>query len=188
MMRHAGTQLIKTVRLTLRKIELDDAAMMFRNWASDDEVSRYMRWTTHKNLEETRATIQNWFDEYKESNKYHWGICLENGEMIGSVGVMITAEYDFKAEIGYCIGRKWWGQGYTCEAVKAVIDYMFENTDIERIEAYHSVKNPASGRVMAKAGMSKEGFARHKYKNRDGFQDCDLYGIIREEWETQKNV
>ncbi len=183
-MNHAGTKLIKTARIDLRKIELEDAEMMFRNWASDDEVSRYMRWTTHKNLDETREIIKNWFEGYKNDNKYHWGICLENGEMIGSVGVMLIAEYDFKAELGYCISRKWWGQGYTGEAVKAVINYMFSNTDIERIEAYHSVNNPASGKVMVKAGMYKEGFARHKYKNRDGFQDCYLYGIIREEWEV----
>jgi len=143
-----------------------------------------MRWTTHKDIDETRATIQEWFDGYKENNKYHWGICIENGEMIGSVGVMITDEHDFKAEIGYCIGRKWWGQGYTSETVKAALDYMFLNTDIQRIEAYHSIKNPASGKVMAKAGMRQEGFARHKYRNRDGFQDCNLYGIIREEWQA----
>ena len=105
--------------------------------------------------------------------------------MIGSVGVMIIAEYDFKGEIGYCIGRKWWRQGYISKAVKAVINYMYENTDIERIEAYHSIQNPASGKVMEKAGMRKEGFAKHKYKNREGFQDCDLYGIIRSEWEAQ---
>ncbi|MHB1153899.1 MAG: GNAT family N-acetyltransferase [Eubacteriales bacterium] len=182
-MRHAGTQTIKTVGLTLHKIELGDADMMFRNWANDDEVSRYMRWPTHKNAEETRAVIRNWSEGYKDQNRYHWGICLDDGEMIGSVGVIITAEYDHKAEIGYCIGRKWWGKGYTGEAVKAVLYYMFTNTDIERIEAYHSVLNPASGKVMVKAGMHHEGFARHKYKNRDGFQDCELYGIIREDWE-----
>jgi len=147
-----------------------------------------MRWTTHKNVEETKTTIQNWFEDYKEDNKYHWGICLDDGEMIGSVGVFNISEYDYKAEIGYCIGRKWWSQGYTSEAVKAVIDYMFINTDIERIEAYHSVENPASGRVMAKAGMINEGFAQSKYKSPDGFQDCDLYGITRNEWETQKEI
>ena len=182
-MRHAGTRTIKTTRLVLRKIELEDAEMMFRNWSNDDEVSRYMRWPTHKNVEETKATIQNWFDGYKENCRYHWGICLESGEMIGSIGVMVTADYDYKAEIGYSIGRKWWGQGYTGEAAKAVVDYMFRNTDIERIEAYHSVNNPASGKVMEKAGMRLEGFARHKYKNRDGFQDCNMYGIVRDDWE-----
>ena len=182
-MKHAGTRTVKTTRLTLRRIEPDDSEMMFLNWANDDEVSRYMRWPTHKNAEETKAIIQDWTNGYEDNNRYHWGICLENDEMIGSVGVMITAEYDYRAEIGYCIGRKWWGQGYTLEAAKAVVNYMFTNTDIERIEAYHSVNNPGSGRVLAKAGMRLEGFSKCKYKNREGFQDCDLYGIVRGDWE-----
>ena len=181
MTRHAGTKTIKTARLTLRRFELNDAGMVFSNWASDDEVSRYLSWSTHKDLEETKAIVKTWVDGHEDDNNYHWGICLENGEMIGSIGVVITSENYFKAEMGYCIGRKWWGQGYTGEAAKAVVDYMFANTDIERIEAYHSIENPASGKVMAKAGMRHEGFARHKYKSRDGFQDCNLYGIIREE-------
>jgi len=184
-MRHAGTQLIETNRLILRKIEVTDANTMFHNWANDAEVSRYMRWTPHKDVEETKTVIQEWFDGYCKESTYHWGICLDTDIMIGSVGVIIIAEYDFKGEIGYCIGRKWWGQGYTSEAVGAVIDYMFKKTDIERIEAYHSVENPSSGKVMIKAGMHREGFARHKYRNRDGFQDCDLYGIVREEWQNQ---
>jgi len=182
-MKHAGTQVIKTARLTLRRVELSDADMMFRNWANDDDVTRYMRWETHKDVDETKEVITQWFANYENESTYHWGICLENGELIGSVGVFSISEYDFKAEIGYCIGRRWWGQGITAEAVEAVIDYMFTNTDIERIEAYHATENPASGKVMAKAGMTLEGFARHKYRNRDVFQDSDLYGIIREDWD-----
>lgn len=58
---------------------------------------------------------------------------------------------------------------------------MFKNTDIERIEAYNSVENPASGKVMEKVGMRNEGFLRHNYKTRDGFQDCTIFGIIRDE-------
>jgi len=181
-MKHAGTQTLKTTRLTLRRIELDDAEMMFANWANDDEVTHYLRWQTHQTVEDTKAVIQNWFEGYRDDSKYHWGICLNNGEIIGSLGIFNINEYDSHAEIGYCIGRKWWGQGYTSEAARAVIDYMFANTDIERIETYHSVLNPASGRVMAKAGMRYEGFARHKYRNRDGYQDCNMYGIIREDW------
>jgi RimJ/RimL family protein N-acetyltransferase len=65
---------------------------------------------------------------------------------------------------------------------------MFTHTDLNRIEAYHSTANPQSGRVMAKAGMIKEGFARQYYKNNDGYQDSDLYGIIRNNWEENKNV
>lgn len=66
------------------------------------------------------------------------------------------------------------------------IDYMFCNTDIERIDAHSSVENPASSKVMEKAGMHYEGLLKHYYKTRDGFQDCTLYGIIREEWEERE--
>jgi len=188
MMKHAGTQMIKSERLILRKIELSDADMMFRNWANDDEVTRYMRWQSHKDSDETRTIIQQWFDDYKNDYIYHWGICLEDGEMIGSIGVMIISEHDHKAEIGYCIGRKWWGKGYTSEAAEAVIDYMYVNTDIERIEAYHAVENTASGKVMLNAGMAYEGFARHKFKSRDGFKNSNMYGIVREMWDVKNEI
>ena len=109
-----------------------------------------------------------------------------DGEMIGSIGITITSEYDCKAELGYKIGSRWWRQGYTSEAAQAVIDYMFENTDVERIDSYSAVNNPASSKVMEKVGMSKEGLLRHYYKTRDGFQDCTLYAIIRDEWKQTK--
>jgi len=183
-MKHAGTQTIKTERLTLRKFELSDADIMYQNWASDDEVTLYMRWQTHKDVEESRTIMQGFVDSYKDDNSYHWGICLNDGELIGSIGAFVT-EMDYSANVGYCIGRKWWGKGYVSEALSALIDYMFINTDIERLEAYHAAKNAASGKVMLNAGMEHEGFARHKFKSREGFQDSDLYGIIREMWEEK---
>ena len=183
MIKHAGTKTITTDRLILRRFEIADADVMFRNWANDDEVTRYMRWQTHKNADESRTIMQQWIDDYKKDDSYHWGICLAGGELIGSIGAFI-AEIDYKAEIGYCIGRKWWNKGYTSEALIAVIDYLFANTDIERIEACHATENIASGKVMLHAGMVHEGFARHKFKSRDGFKDSDMYGIIRKMWEA----
>ena len=185
-MKHAGTQVIKTTRLTLRKLELTDAEMMFRNWTSDEEVTRFLRWDAHKTIDDSKKMIEMWVNKYQSDSTYYWGMFLKDGEMIGSIGIMITSEHDFKAELGYKIGSRWWGQGYTSEAARAVIDYMFKNTDVERIESYNSVENPASGKVMEKVGMSKEGFLRHNYKTRDGFQDCTLFGIIRDEWEQIK--
>ena len=185
-MKHTGTQDIKTKRLTLRKLELADTEMMFNNWTSDDEVTRFLRWDAHKTIDDTKNMIQMWIKNYHSDSTYYWGMYLKDGEMIGSIGIMITSEYDLKAELGYKIGSRWWGQGYASEAARAVIDYMFENTDVERIEAYNSVENPASGKVMEKVGMRYEGISRHNYKTRDGFQDCTLFGIIRDEWEQTK--
>lgn len=168
--------------MTLRRLELTDAEMMFRNWTSDKNVTRFLRWDAHQTIDDTKGMIQQWLHGYQSDSVYYWGVYLNDGEMIGSIGVTITAEFDFQGELGYKIGSRWWNQGYSSEAAKAVIDYMFSNTDIERIGAYCSVKNPASGKVMKKAGMRYEGLLRHYYKTRDGFHDCTLYAIIRNEW------
>lgn len=182
-MNHVGTKTVETPRLTLRRLELIDAEMMFHNWASDEEVTRFLRWDAHKTIEDTRDMIQRWIDNYQYESTYYWGMYLKNGEMIGSIGVTVVSEHDFKGELGYKIGSRWWNQGYASEAAKAVIDYLFQNTDIERIDAFCSVENPGSKKVMEKAGMHYEGLLRHYYKIRDGFHDCTLYGIIRNEWE-----
>ncbi|MCI8379047.1 MAG: GNAT family N-acetyltransferase [Lachnospiraceae bacterium] len=198
-MKHAGTKTIETARLILRRLELTDAEMMFRNWTGDDKVTRFLRWDAHTTIDDTKNMIQQWVDNYQYDSTYYWGMYLKKGtdfacwqpphseqfpieknsEMIGSIGVTITSEYDFKGELGYKIGSHWWNQGYASEAAEAVINYMFHNTDIERISAFCSVENPASGKVMEKIGMRYEGLMRHYYKTRDGFHDCALYGIIR---------
>lgn len=181
-MKHVGTKTIETTRLTLRRLELSDAEMMFCNWTSDDKVTRFLRWDAHKLIDDTKNMIQQWVNNYQYDSTYYWGIYLKDGKMIGSIGITITSEYDFKGELGYKIGSRWWSQGYSSEAARAVIDYMFRNTDIERIDAYSSVENPASGKVMEKTGMHYEGLLRNYYRTRDGFHDCTLYGIVRNEW------
>lgn len=182
-MNHVGTKIIETTRLTLRRLELSDAEMMFSNWTSDDNVTRFLRWNAHKTIDDTKKMIQQWINNYPDDSTYYWGIYLKDGEMIGSIGVNITSEYDFNGSLGYKLGSRWWNQGYASEAARAVIDYMFRNTDIERIDAFSSVENSASGKVMEKIGMQREGLLRHYYKTRDGFHDCSLYGIIRNIWE-----
>ncbi len=179
MLTHQGTQTIETKRLTLRRFALSDGPLMFKNWASDEVITRYMRWEPHDSVETTIAILTDWMNGYDSDKTYHWAICLKDGEPIGSIAVLKIEDGDGCGEIGYCIGQAFWGNGYTTEAVAAVIDYMFASVGMERIEAYHAVNNPASGRVMEKAGMVLEGFARHKYRSRLGFQDCNMYGIIR---------
>jgi len=184
-LKHAGTKTIETTRLTLRKLRLTDAEMMFRNWTSDDKVTRFLRWDAHKTIDATKDMLEQWVNNYQYDSTYYWGMYLKNGEMIGSIGITITSEFDFKGELGYKLGSRWWNQGYSSEAARAVIDYMFLHTDVERIDSFSSVENPASRKVMEKIGMHYEGLLRHYYKTRDGFHDCTLYGIIRNEWERQ---
>ncbi len=182
-MKHVGTKTIETTRLVLRRLELTDAEMMFRNWTSDEKVTHFLRWDAHKSIDETKNMIVQWIQNYEHDSTYYWGMYLKTGEMIGSIGITITSEYDFKGELGYKIGSRWWNQGYSSEAARAVIDYMFRHTDIERMDSFCAVENCASRKVMEKIGMHHEGLLRHYYKTRDGFHDCTLYAIIRNEWE-----
>jgi len=127
--------------------------------------------------------VEKWVESYRQDSTHYWGMYLENGEMIASIGVTVTSEQDLNGELGYKLGSRWWNRGYATEAAKAVIDHMFRNTDIKRHDAVYSVNNPASGRVMEKVGMNCEGLLRHFYKTRDGFHDCYIYALLREDWE-----
>jgi ribosomal-protein-alanine N-acetyltransferase len=185
MLTHKGTQTIETERLILRRFELADADAIFNNWANDDEVTKYMRWETHKNIEETKNVVSSWIENYNSPECYHWGLSIKStGQLIGSIGAGAIDKNDNKCEIGYCIGREFWSMGFTTEAVKAVIHFLMFDVGLNRVEAYHSVNNPASGKVMQKTGMTFEGRAKQKYRCRLGFQDSDMYGIVKSEFDS----
>lgn len=82
----------------------------------------------------------------------------------------------------YCIGGKWWGQGIVPEALHAVMKYLFEKVQVNRIEAGFDANNPNSGRVMEKVGMQREGLMRQAGRNNQGLFDLVFYAILREDW------
>ena len=181
-MKHQGTQLLETERLILRRFSRDDAEPMFRNWASDSEVTKFLMWPTHPNTDVTRAVLEDWEKHYPEENYYHWAITLkELREPIGSIAVVEQDEKSSKAHIGYCIGRKWWHQGITSEALKAVIDYLFDEIGFNRIESRHDPRNPNSGKVMMKCGLKYEGTMRSCDWNNQGICDACFYALLRSE-------
>jgi Acetyltransferases, including N-acetylases of ribosomal proteins len=177
-----GTRTIETQRLVLRRFIEDDAQSMYDNWAGDPEVTKYLRWAPHQSVEVTSGLLKSWLSSYDSPDRYHWAIVLkENNMLIGSISIMGVSELDDSGEIGYCMGKNWWGQGLMTEAAKAVIAFAFGQAGFHRLEAYHSVNNPASGRVMQKAGMVREGLSRQKYKCASGYQDCVLYAILQQD-------
>ena len=182
-MKNIGTQEIITARLVLRRFTINDANDMFRNWANDSEVTKYLRWQPHANVEISRTLLREWTDSYIDPAYYSWAITLKNDHtVIGSIGIMDVRQIDESGEIGYCIGKAWWGRGLMTEALKAVISFGFEQAGFNRLEAGHSIHNPASGSVMQKAGMTFEGVARQMYLGNTGFQDCKVYSILKEDY------
>lgn len=178
-MNHCGTQTIETERLILRRFELNDAEAAYKNWMSDDEVSRFMPWTTHPNLSETQAVLAEWIANYEKDDFYIWAIELkETGEPIGSIGTSNCSEKSERMEVGYCISKKWWHKGIVSEALSAVIIYLFDKVGVNRIEAKHDPRNPNSGKVMKKCGMRYEGTLRERGRNNQGIYDECMYSIL----------
>ena len=158
-----GTQTLETDRLLLRKYELTDADDMFRNWVSDPEVCRFWGWKPHENIEETKALLQGWMNDYDKKDNYHWVIVIkELSEAIGYIYLNGINNEDRSASIHYLVSRKFWNQGIMTEACRAVLDFTFHKVGITKIHSYHHVDNPASGKVMKKSGMH---YLDTKYKD-----------------------
>ena len=182
-MKHCGTRVLETDRLILRRYEIGDAAAMYKNWASDSEVTKYLMWQTHSSETVSNSIIKEWLNEYSNDNYYHWAIVLkENGnEPIGDIAVVNMNEDVSMMHIGYCIGRDWWHQGITSEALKTVMDYLFDVVDVNRIESRHDPRNPNSGKVMQKCGMKYEGTLRSSDWNNQGICDACYYALLKSE-------
>ena len=85
------------------------------------------------------------------------------------------------AHIGYCIGKKWWHKGITSEALKVIMDYLFDAADMNRIESRHDPRNVNSGKVMLKCGMKYEGTLRSADCNNQGICDACYYALLKSE-------
>lgn len=184
-MKHLGTKELETQRLVLRRFTLEDAQAMYDHWASDPEVTKFLTWPAHSSPEVTKTVLTDWVQSYEKENYYQWAIVpKELGQPIGSIAVVEQDDRVCKAHIGYCIGKNWWHCGYMSEALKAVLDYLFSQVGLLRVEARHDPRNPHSGGVMKKCGMKFEGTLRQSDWNNQGICDASWYAMLRSEWEA----
>ena len=187
MLTHKGTQNIETSRLILRRAIREDAEPMFRNWASDPEVTKFLTWPAHSNIAVSKMVIGSWLQEYEKESYYQWMIVLkELDEPIGSISVVRQNDRVEEAEIGYCIGSQWWHKGIMTEALSAVIEYLFTEVGMNRVAARHDPNNPHSGGVMRKCGMKYEGTHRASDRNNQGICDAAQYAMTRSDWEIPR--
>ncbi len=183
MLIHIGTKRIETQRLILRKFTSFDAKDMYKNWTSDDDVTKYLTWPTHSNLAVTEKILSEWISNYDNPEFYQWAIELKNtGEVIGSISLVAMDNDNENCEVGYCIGKDFWNKGIITEAFSTLINVLFTEIGFQRITGRHDVDNPASGCVMKKCGLKYEGTLRKILKNNKGILvDCKYYSILREE-------
>ena len=179
-MNHLGTRELATERLTLRRFEIEDAENMFYNWANDPEVTKYLTWPAHANVEITESIVKDWVSKYDDKEFYQWAIELNDLEQpIGSISAVKVDNKIESVEIGYCIGLKFWHKGYTTEALTEIIRFFIAEVGAGRVCARHDSNNPNSGKVMDAAGMEYEGTLRRADINNQGICDAVIYSKIR---------
>lgn len=180
MMRHQGTKTLETERLLLRRVTAADAREMYEHWASDGEVTRYLTWPTHTGVDMTEAFLRWTEQQYEKPEHYHWGIVEKaSGKLIGNISVVRLIEEIDAAELGWALGRAWWGRGIMPEAARAVLQFLFDEVGVNRVYAGHDAENQNSGRVMQKIGMTYEGRQRAAGRNNRGVVDMDQYAILK---------
>ena len=179
---HVTSPTMETSRLMLRFFDVTDAPDVQR-LAGAREVADTTLSIPHP-YEDGMA--EQWIASHKAEHEAGtsvvFAIVLRDGlQLIGAIGLTIDRSAD-KGELGYWIGKPYWGRGFCTEAATAVLDYGFSTLGLNRIGARHFARNPASGRVMEKIGMLKEGTARQDKIKWGKYEDLVYYGILRDDW------
>ena len=185
-MEHRGTKVIETERLFLRPFIVSDAEEMFLSWASDDRVTKYLTWPSHKDSSVTCDVLTSWIPGYQNKNYYNWAIVAKKtNSLIGNISIVEIKEESCSFQVGYCLGYEFWHYGYMSEALSAVIGFLFSEVGALRIEALHDVANGRSGKVMERCGMTRKGVLRGYGRNNTGICDCALWSIMSNEWRAE---
>ncbi|MGH7816517.1 MAG: GNAT family N-acetyltransferase, partial [Candidatus Binatia bacterium] len=148
----------KTERLRLRRVKLSDAEAIFREYAQDPEVTKYVSWRAHQNLAETREYVRTCLFAWDTGKAFHW--VIESAETKQVIGMIIARADTEKWELGFVLARPHWRQGYMTEALKGIIAWALKQKEIHRVWAVCDVDNLASARVMEKVGMQREGILK----------------------------
>lgn len=148
-------EIIHTPRLILRRPHISDAAAIFDAYARDAEVSRYLIWEPHADVRETEQFLLSCAAAWDGGSRFPWAVTLrEGGELLGMVELRVNS---FKADVGYVVARRFWGQGLATEALRPVVEWAMSQPGIYRVWALCDAGNAASARVLEKVGMRREG-------------------------------
>ncbi len=173
---------LETPRLLLRRLTLHDAHDIYE-YSRDPLVAQHVLWEAHRSVSESRAYIRYMMRKYRQDDAYSWGIELKSEQkIIGTIGFMWIQPENNSAEVGYSLSRGYWNQGIMTEALGRILDYGFRSLSLNRIEAQYETDNPASGAVMRKCGMQREGLLRSRLMNKGHYADMVLCAILRREY------
>ena len=168
-----------TDNCVLRKVKKEDAEPMFRNWASDPEVTKFLTWPSHESIEVTNKVIDRWFEEEKNPKTIRFVITLiDNDEPIGSIDVV--GYINDNPEIGYCLSRKYWNKGLMTEACKTFSKYLLD-IGFEKVLIKAVVENIGSNRVIEKCGFkfTHQEYLEHQSSFKPNPVTVNCYELIK---------
>ncbi len=173
---------LTTPRLLLRPFNLEDAPAV-QELAGEWDVAATTGTIPHPYPD---GAAEEWIERHREicdrgDSAVFAIVVAGDGSLVGAIGLEID-KANRQAELGYWIGKPHWGQGYGTEAARRVLRYAFEELALNRVYGLHMTKNPASGRVMEKLGMKREGTLRQALFRWKKFEDLEVYAMLREEW------
>jgi ribosomal-protein-alanine N-acetyltransferase len=169
---------LRTKRLLLRPFTRDDIAELVP-LSGAREVAATTRIIPHPY---TFAHAEKFIEECDKGEEIKLAIVSQaDSRLIGGCVLRPDAD-DATAEIGYWIGVPYWGNGFATETAKALLQYSFEALQVNRVYAFHTANNPASGQVLQKIGLKHEGTMRQHQRKWGEFLDIEIYGMLREEW------
>lgn len=174
MLKHKGSQKIQTERLTLRKVKRGDYRDMYR-YTSKPEVARYVSWSVHQSIDETKTLCKMWARQDRRRDRYNWAIVFD-GRVIGNIDVV--AQVEDTALLGWQIDSTYWNRGIMTEAAGAVRDFLFYQVGFNRLESCHIRDNIGSGRVMQKIGMKEIPFDRSLHYRLKGEKEIDGVPLV----------
>lgn len=173
---------LETESLLLRRMEMRDAQDMYE-YSRDPLVAKHVLWDAHTSVSDTKSYLRYMLRKYRAGEPSSWCIVEKStGKVVGTIGYMWYQKDNSACEVGYSLARRCWNRGYMTQALNAVLDYTFRELGFNRVEAQHETDNGASGAVMRKCGMTKEGTLRSRLYNKGRYVDVDLYSILRKEY------
>ena len=170
-----------TSRLLIRRLTSDDAQSYFDIFSNTD-VMRYWSSPPLTTIAQAEKKITEILDHYRKRDLFQFALERKRDrEIVGTCTLHHIHEQNRRAEIGYALGRLFWGQGYMHEALLALIDHAFGALQLHRLEADIDPRNLASARSLERLGFRREGVLRERWIVDGEVSDSALYGLLADE-------
>ena len=183
---------LNTQRLELRPLTASDATRV-AELANDEELSRNLRsFGFPYGIDDANEWLAEVLDEWEQGKSAAFAVCVVtaesvSNELVGSIGIVLDPQSN-RGELGYWIGRNYWGQGIATDASQMMLDFAFGQLGLNKIVAECLDRNPASARVLEKIGMLQEGFLKKHFRKNVTEEYCDVrvFGLLKATWNARK--